>query len=408
MPTAKPAVSDRKRAANRANAQKSTGPKTVEGKAKVKNNATKHGLRAEQVVLPWEDADAFEAMRQTWIDEWKPPTDARRALVELGVAQAWMVRRGIGQHRDKLAELGYAAMDRYDREVEARVTRGLNLLSLQPERALGMLMSDRAGVEALAGLWAGLAEDLDSPSSWSHPFRHHGRLLNLLGHPGGTPPDRVGEAACASCLLIQYSDPAQLPAGEPPIEPEEAEDAASVLRLAVADTIEGLRESLAGLPDPDRARLDAARAGAFDPSPEGLARLRYMGHHERSFRANLNQLIALTRSGTDLVEEAGAATQVIEPDPVTSPTPVAPNKATEAVATRAEAAPIAAPNGATEPTPARAAVAPNKATAPEPCRASTRDRDGRIWPVSARQDAPDGPGTGEVDDVAADDGSSSA
>ena len=37
--------------ANRANAAKSTGPRTSEGKAAVSQNAVKHGLLAEQVVI---------------------------------------------------------------------------------------------------------------------------------------------------------------------------------------------------------------------------------------------------------------------------------------------------------------------------------------------------------------------
>jgi len=37
--------------ANRLNAQKSTGPRTPEGKAVVSQNAVKHGLLAQQVVL---------------------------------------------------------------------------------------------------------------------------------------------------------------------------------------------------------------------------------------------------------------------------------------------------------------------------------------------------------------------
>jgi hypothetical protein len=45
-------VSARKRAANRRNAQKSTGPRTPEGEAKVRLNALRHGLRSRQVVIP--------------------------------------------------------------------------------------------------------------------------------------------------------------------------------------------------------------------------------------------------------------------------------------------------------------------------------------------------------------------
>jgi hypothetical protein len=56
-------ISDRKREANRRNAQKSTGPKTDEGKSKVKLklklNALTHGLYARTIVLPHEDEAAY-------------------------------------------------------------------------------------------------------------------------------------------------------------------------------------------------------------------------------------------------------------------------------------------------------------------------------------------------------------
>jgi hypothetical protein len=48
----KPAVSLAKRAANQANAVKSTGPRTLEGKGRISGNAVRHGLRAEAIVLP--------------------------------------------------------------------------------------------------------------------------------------------------------------------------------------------------------------------------------------------------------------------------------------------------------------------------------------------------------------------
>jgi hypothetical protein len=53
-------TSERQAAANRVNARHSTGPKTQKGKAAVRLNALRHGLLTLDVVLPGEDADAFE------------------------------------------------------------------------------------------------------------------------------------------------------------------------------------------------------------------------------------------------------------------------------------------------------------------------------------------------------------
>jgi hypothetical protein len=45
--------------ANRANAQKSTGPKTEDGKAKVAQNATRHGLASHGLIVTEADRDHF-------------------------------------------------------------------------------------------------------------------------------------------------------------------------------------------------------------------------------------------------------------------------------------------------------------------------------------------------------------
>jgi hypothetical protein len=51
-------MSDKKIEANRRNALKSTGPRTTEGKAAVRLNALRHGLRSEEVLLPGEDEES--------------------------------------------------------------------------------------------------------------------------------------------------------------------------------------------------------------------------------------------------------------------------------------------------------------------------------------------------------------
>jgi len=65
-------ASQKQIAANRCNAQKSTGPGSPEGKQKSKLNALKHGATAELVCIPGEDPQAFENWRQDLV-AWHQP-----------------------------------------------------------------------------------------------------------------------------------------------------------------------------------------------------------------------------------------------------------------------------------------------------------------------------------------------
>jgi hypothetical protein len=86
-------ISERKKAANQANALRSTGPKTPEGKAAVRFNAFRHGLLARDVVLPGEDEEAFENLRnQVWADR-SPVGPIEEFLVDRIVNAMWRLQR---------------------------------------------------------------------------------------------------------------------------------------------------------------------------------------------------------------------------------------------------------------------------------------------------------------------------
>ncbi len=77
----KPERTERQRLASIANGSRSRGPRP-ENRERVKLNALKHGLRAEQAVLPGEDPAEFQAIRDAYYDEWDPETLTRAMLVE--------------------------------------------------------------------------------------------------------------------------------------------------------------------------------------------------------------------------------------------------------------------------------------------------------------------------------------
>ena len=58
--------------ANRANALKSTGPRSVEGKSAARFNALKHGIDAASIVIPGEDPAEYEALAAHYLDEYRP------------------------------------------------------------------------------------------------------------------------------------------------------------------------------------------------------------------------------------------------------------------------------------------------------------------------------------------------
>jgi len=94
---AKRPVSERKVNANRANAQKSTGPRTPEGKWRVGRNAVKHGILAREVVIGEGDGaereEDFVALQAGLYAAYAPRDAAEQLEVDNLVAAYWWLRR---------------------------------------------------------------------------------------------------------------------------------------------------------------------------------------------------------------------------------------------------------------------------------------------------------------------------
>ena len=101
--------------ANRANALKSTGPKTDAGKLQSRRNSLQHGLRSEGTVLLLADEAKLLERRETWGRVLRPEDEVEGFLVEQAILHSVKL--------DRLATvesaLACASVERADRAYEA-------------------------------------------------------------------------------------------------------------------------------------------------------------------------------------------------------------------------------------------------------------------------------------------------
>jgi hypothetical protein len=79
--------------ANRANALRSTGPKTDEGKKASSRNSTRHGMLSQTVVLDGESQDRFEDFLINLTAQLKPRSEAEASIVETMAIARWKQMR---------------------------------------------------------------------------------------------------------------------------------------------------------------------------------------------------------------------------------------------------------------------------------------------------------------------------
>src|SRR5689334_5806535 len=79
--------------ANRLNAQKSTGPRTVEGKTVSRQNALKHGIDAASIIMPGEDPGLYNELAADYARDLRPNGALERFHVDTLVRADWQRRR---------------------------------------------------------------------------------------------------------------------------------------------------------------------------------------------------------------------------------------------------------------------------------------------------------------------------
>jgi len=128
--------------ANRRNAGKSTGPRTLQGKAVVAQNAIKHGLLARQNVMRGEDPQEFEHLRDRMLAELVPAGTTESTLAERIVSLSWRLKRAERLQNEVLdyllGEEIQNCMDDFDEELSAEDMEELTSdVQKDPDLAVG-------------------------------------------------------------------------------------------------------------------------------------------------------------------------------------------------------------------------------------------------------------------------------
>ncbi len=103
---------------NRANAKKSTGPETVEGKAASSKNAFKHGLYSKSACIPGENPEDLDALRADLRAEHQPASPTEEILVDELAHHYWRINRYRYLETHMWAEQGRGADGGLDADVK--------------------------------------------------------------------------------------------------------------------------------------------------------------------------------------------------------------------------------------------------------------------------------------------------
>jgi hypothetical protein len=139
------AVSDRKLAANRLNAQKSTGPRTPIGRANSRQNALKHGIFASNMLVYGENLAEYEDLKEVLFEDLAPVGGLEESLVEKVAICNWRWKRALcaesnsaNKAVDKYGFKDWLTIDYLDKQLN-RLVRYETTLDRQMASALNRL-----------------------------------------------------------------------------------------------------------------------------------------------------------------------------------------------------------------------------------------------------------------------------
>ena len=253
--------------ANRANALKSTGPKTEAGKLQSRRNSLQHGLRSEgTVLLPADEAKLLER-RESWGRVLRPGDEVEGFLVEQAILHSVKL--------DRLATvesaLAYESVERADREYEEHFLARIERVEAQ--------VRDWERLEGLLQQRGTLGRDgLDV-------------IYRQLGIEGPEDPRRSDLVALSRAASAEHGG------GDESAQRKARETLADLIGARLDERRRALGRLFEELEDP-RGRALARAAAALDVGPVGQLIHRYQKSEELGLTRMLDRLERRRRPGS--------------------------------------------------------------------------------------------------------------
>ena len=251
---------------HRANALKSTGPKTDEGKSVSRLNAVTHGLAALLPEAIDESPTLLDERKAKWRPELRPVGDVQESLfteVVIGSIRVQRCQNTFLALCDQHGERARLVWDGDRRRDAAELATGL---ARNPQAVASRLASTPHGCDLMLQMWLGLKSSLDRHKTWTD--RQRSIALDLLGiHP-------------------------DLRDSETPVDPSKGDiyEARQTLIAAETDRLTAARERTRGLDASERAMAEKTLGVEFTKPMQLLDR--YERNAYRRYQLGLKALKA--------------------------------------------------------------------------------------------------------------------
>ncbi len=301
---------------NRRNAQRSTGPRTPQGRSKSRRNGLKHGLTGQGIVLPSEDAEELDRRFDTLEAEMKPNSELARQLV-LRVALMTVKLDRSAEHEAKaLAFRMRKAQAEFDDARLAEVEKYYSWIAAEPATNARRLRNSPEGIDRLIGAIEELRSDLAHPQGMRWGWKQCDHLHHLMGRRRtDVPVSRARALTEATAGNFEYLDKTD-GAG---LEKLDRQLWALGTLVGLVDEeiakLKALREGL-DLEGLELDRSEAAARAMFDASPEAVLARKYEASNERGLyralrefrqiQAQIPQVEETPQLADDPVEELGS------------------------------------------------------------------------------------------------------